>query len=59
MNNETDIQSVQKIMVAEPSWIVFSESFLSPELLDIRPIANFNEYVIGVAKQATCSSSNI
>lgn len=56
MNNKTE--SVQKIMVAEPPWIVSSESFISPELLEVRPIGNFHEHVLGLAKQATCNSLN-
>lgn len=35
-------------MVAEPAWIVFSESFLPPKLLEVRPIGNLHEHVIGL-----------
>lgn len=58
-NNETEIQSVQKITVAEASWIILCEPFLSPKLLEVSPVGNFHEHFIEPAKQETCNSSNI
>lgn len=43
-------QTVKQITAAEPPWIAFTEPFLSPKLLEIRPIGNFHKHVVGLAK---------
>lgn len=58
-NNETEIPSVQKTTVAEASWIILCESFLSPRLFEVSPVGNLHEHFIKLAKQATCNSTNI
>lgn len=45
--------------MAEASWIILCESFLSPRLFEVSSVGNLHEHFIEPAKQATCNSTNI